>query len=506
MSAVTDTPVLGAPWVQEYPGATTGIVVGPMRPEWASRLGRARAVLWCATAEDLAGLPAGFSSSAIQRVPLDDSGAARIVEVLPRFVRLDARHLPSLYFSPGATAEAQRGGESLVAWLVGELRELHRARVTRQQDAFRWQQHVLANLADYARRPLPESWRGALAGLPAAVCGAGPSLDVSAARLADGQEGCVVFAADSALRTLARHGVRVDFAVSVDVAKTPEKCLPESGEMPARVVLAAVSPPEWRRRVAPERVHFVSSRQITTDWLARDGVVPPALAVAENCGVTALELARWLGCSPIYLFGLDLALSGRQRHTTAADATIYARSGFDAAQEFPEVPGNWEPSVPTHAPGDWRALNARLATFPAGAVFNVNDRGARLENACAVRPGEWVAPAAADKASRLAAFEGAGVAAQAAAWSDFTAELRRCGERLSGKLPELRASLATHGPDAVAVALRPWLADAAIGRALGGYALKLMPHLLPPTEGEVEFWRGLLEELEQLAGALAALR
>lgn len=504
MNAATETATAGAGRTWQYPGATTGIVVGPMRPEWLAQLTQARAILWCAGADDLVRPLTELPTTAVQRIPLDESAAARLAESLPRFLRLDARRLPSVFVALGETEAAQRRLEPLLEWLVAELREQHRARVTRQQDAFRWQQHVLANLDAYAQRPLPEQWRGALAGLPAAVCGAGPSLDVSAARLLAAQEGCVVFAADSALRTLARHGVRADFAVSIDVAKRPEKCLPESGELPGRVILAAVSPPGWRARVDAEKLRFVSSRQITTDWATQRRIPAPAVAVAENCGVTALELARWLGCSPIYLFGLDLALSGRQRHTAAVDATIYARSGFDAEQEFPEVPGNWEPSVPTHALGDWRALNARLATFPAGTVGNVTDRGARLENTCAIRPDEWVMPPAVDKAVRLAALEDAGVSP--ATWSETAAELRRCGERLDAALPELRAVLASGGPAAVAVALRPWLADATIGRALGAYALKLMPHLLPPTEGDATFWSGLLDELGELSRALAALR
>jgi len=315
----------------------------------------------------------------------------------------------------------------------------------------------------------------------------------------------VVFAADSALRTLARHGVRVDFAVSIDVAKLPEKCLPENGEMPGRVVLSAVSPPAWTSRVREQSFGFVASRQLTTDWLAQGGVPAPALAVAENCGVTALELARWLGCSPIYLFGLDLALSGNQRHTGAVDGSIYTHSGFDAAQQFPAVPGNWSDAVPTHAPGDWRALNARLATFAPGTVLNVNDRGARLENAPAVQPNEWIAPLACAKDARLTALAPA-AAADVPALVARLEELQRCGRRISAALPELRALLASLGPESVAAALWPLLADATLGRALGGFALKLMPHLLPPTEGDATFWNGLIAELEQLAQALAALR
>lgn len=500
----------GAALVQEYAGATTCVVFGAVQPEWHERLSGMRAVIWCATEREIvAGIPP-VAPERIQLFRAENGSDAQWAEALLRFARLDARRLPSVFVAP---ADPARDHASLVTLTLGELREQHRARVTRQQDGLAWQRHVLANLPLYARRPLPAAWKDALAGVPAAVCGAGPSLDVSAPRLATGQEGCVVFAADSALRTLARHGVRADFAVSIDVAKVPEKCLPESGELPGRVVLTAVSPPSWSARVGEERVHFVSSRQITTDWLAQRGVPAPALAGAENCGVSALELARWLGCAPIYLLGLDLALSGTQRHTGAVDATIYARSGFDAAQACPEVPGNWTEMVPTHAPGDWRALNARLATFPIGTVINVNDRGARFENAPAVQPADWIAPApsaanANAKAERLAGLGSGGridAAAERAAAAAL-AELRACGQRVRTALPAARSALVKRGPEGAAATLRPLLADAAIGRALGGFALKLMPHLLPPTEGDVDFWRGLIDECEQMTAALEAAR
>lgn len=479
--------------VREFPGATTAILVGAAVR--AEALPGFRAVLQCGCAPE-----EGGGGAAGQDWEIAPSGTG-FAAVLERFLRRDLRHMPALYLSGVGEGEAQVY-QSMLPVIIAALEQQHRARVTRERDAFLWQCHVLANLREFAHRPLPIEWRGKLAGCPAAVCGAGPSLDISAPHLAAAQGACMVFAADSAWRTLDRHGVRADFGISVDVAKVPEKCLPESGARLARVILSPVSPPSWKQRLDPACVHFVSSRQITIDWLGKQGVPGPALPVAENCGVTALELALWLGCGPIYLLGLDLALSDGQRHTHGADAAIYANSGFDPSQRFPTVPGNWSPQVSTHAIGDWRALCARLAKYPENLIQNINDRGAKLTNAIPVRPDAWRKPTAvlnkADLLSPIVSSKGA----SPSAWPLVAEALREAGGRLETVLPTLRAVLERQGPAALVVALRPILAEEGVGRALGSYALRLMPHLLPPVEGDLAFWRGALDEVEQLASLM----
>lgn len=478
-----------------YPGATTFIVVGHWEAG-AVGLSGCRAVLWAGWGGFRGGPPREFPPERVRRVELAGMDAAERMRAFEEFLRLDARRLPTLALGPDVAADPAFA--AVAAEWGDALRDHHRARVTRQQDGFPWQRHVIANLPDYLRRPLPAAWRDAWRGRPAVVCGAGPSLDVSAPQLAARRGGCAVLAADSALRTLARHGVQADIAVSIDVAKEPGKCLPEAAWWPKQVLLSSLSPPAWRE--FPEgRRHFLVNRQITTDWLAAQGVPRPPVAVAESCGATALELARWLGCAPIHLMGLDLALSGGQRHTSGAEAALYRRSGFDAAQEHPTVPGNWEERVPTHALGDWRALDARLAGWRAGLVVNVTDRGARLGNTTVVRPEDWNPPAS------LAASELSAAPVSAPETSVIFARLRAAGETVGAAVPRARAALASAGTTGAVMELRQLLQRDEVARALGGFALKLMPHLLPPVEGGEAHWGGLLDELEELGSALRAL-
>lgn len=476
---------------QAYPGATTCVVIGPLTPAALQQLPPSRAVLWLAPAG--ARPPAVPSGTPWTTAPFADPAA--IVPALERFLRLDARHLPAVLVSD----EDDPLLGAAVATVSGLLEQHHRARITRQRDGFRWQQQVLANLGAYARHPLPAAWAGVLPGRPAVVCGAGPSLDLSAPHLAAAADRVLILAADSALHTLARHGITADIVVSVDVAKEPAKCLP-SGRTPRHTVLSPVSPPAWRSAVPPSSAWFVSGNQITADWLAAQGVARPPLAVAENCGVTALELARWLGCGPIHLLGLDLALApGAQRHTTGADASLYTQSGFDATQAYPEVPGNFAATVPTHVIGDWRALDRRLASWPAGLVVNVTDRGARLGNTTVVHPEKFRWPDSAPKAGWLGALDTPATPADEAIVAAALARLQAAGRQATAVLPHLRAALAAGGPATLVPLLRRVLADETTGRMLGAYALKLMPHLLPPVATDDAFWTTQLDELGDLA-------
>jgi hypothetical protein len=233
--------------------------------------------------------------------------------------------------------------------------------------------------------------------------------------------------------------------------------------------------------------------------------------VAESCGSTAIELARYLGCDPIYLFGMDLAVdpaNQARRHQAEADPSLYTKSHYDPTAQLPRVPGNYSETVPCFALGDWRELDARLSARTEGTVFNVNDRGARLRGTTLVHP-EQLAPidTAIDKHARLSAlpsantspFPGASVASGANVSSPALKNLRAIGVRCTNALPALRRAFAQGGGRALAEAFRPLLLDPQIGRPFGAFSLKLIPHLIPPIEEQKTPWETLLREFEELA-------
>lgn len=472
-----------------YPGATTCIVIGNLAGLDPARLRAFRHLLWWR--EDESAMAPPLES------PVEILDSATPDVAVERFLRRDPRHLPSLFVTDGAAGE--RAGPVLEA-VHRVLESAHRTRLTRQKDGFTWQKHILQNAPAYLRQRLPESWTGALRGLPAFVCGAGPSLDVSISKLAGAADRAVIFSSDSALRALARHGVTADFAVSIDAAKIPEKCLPAT-HPPARLVVASISPPGWQTALPSTPPVFISGRQITDDWFAALGAPRTALAAAESCGSTALELAHHLGCDPIYLFGLDLAVDSTdqaRRHQRDADPALYVQSLYDPAVSLPRVPGNYAPAVPCFALGDWRELDARLAGRVGSKIFNVTDRGARLRGTTLIHPDDFSVQAPVQpKTALLSLLDG-----PSAEPPGVAARIRTAGEQCRTALPMLHDALARGGPPALASAFVPLMVGPDTGRLLGAFGLKLMPHLVPPIGGDATFWKTLLAEYAELCGLL----
>lgn len=485
--------------IQEYPGATTCIAIGSL-PDSPEMWNRYRAVLWFADAS--CQTPASSRTEWI-RIPAFDPGNSLVTTSINAFLQRDHRHLPTLVIGSCTTRGTTRSEAHvpLIAYVTAEMEQTHRARITRQQDGFTWQKHILTNLFDYIEHRLPVSWKGALTGLPAVVCGAGPSFAVSAPKLAPHASNAVIFAADSSLRALAKLNIVADFAVSVDVAKIPSKCLPDTCQ-PRKVVLSAVSPPQWQEVIGSYDRLYLASNLLTLDWLASIGIDRTAVGVKENCGATAIELARFLGCAPIFLFGMDLALDsagGGHRHHGDVEKSVYATSGFNAAQPHPMVPGNISELVATHVIGDWRELDNRLASWPPGLVYNVNDRGARLRGTALVSPNSFDLPPVNEslKMDLLDSLANADSVSISVIQS-VAAELRHATSKALANLPAMESDANAGRFKNVITALQQLFSEPAFGRAFGAESLRVMPHLLPPHQPDPALWMTFVQEIAEL--------
>jgi hypothetical protein len=494
---------------QVCPGTRTCIVVGATDGVGDLDLSACHAVLWFARAGARWSARLGVDPAQVAVDPVDRPDSARTNRAIDALIRRDGLHLPSVFFTGETVGSAAPLYLPVIEALLAQCEKHRRSRETRKRDGFLWQSHLLTNLPAYVRRRVPRAWAGALDGVPAFICGAGPSLDASMGALAPVARHGIVFAADSALRALDRAGLGVDFAVSMDVRKTPEKCLTPQGPRPGRVVVVGFSPPAWREAVAEERVWFLSERQKTEDWLATLGIAKTALAVGVNCGGTALELALHLGCRPIFLFGMDHAVDGRnptRLHQQHLDATLHAQLGFQPGRNYPKVPGNYQEEIATPFLREWRTLDERCAGLPAGRVVNVTDRGARLRNTTLVHPdGFALAGAVADPFARLARLAPADSIAEAD-WRRLVKEIGPAADVGARLIGAARSALAAGDTARSVNGLRAAFRNRPFSALMGNYCLKVLPHLLQPNVADSRLWEQLVTECEELLAVARTIR
>lgn len=468
-------------------------------------LGRYRSILWF-TRRAPRTLPPGVEAGRLQHECVDDFDETRTGHALDRLIQRDARHLPSVFVAEEAAGEAAPSFHPVIESVFAHLESHQRARTTRQRDGLLWQRHVLANLPAYARHRLPATWSGALTGVPALVCGAGPSLQTSLPALAGAAGRGVILAADSALRALASAGVAPDFTVTVDPTKVPVKCLPPGAVPRGRVIAASVSPPDWQEAVPAGQLYFISGKQLTEDAIEAAGAPRTTIAVEENCGITAVALAVHLGCSPIYLFGLDHAVDSVEPgrlHQRDTEPSAEASLGFKAGRNYPRVPGNYQPEVATPFFREWRRLDAICASRPPGEMVNVTDRGAHFSNTTLVRSSDFSPPPLADKSGWLERIPAAG-SIEPLAWETIVAQLCRLSDLGGPPIAAARRVLLQGQPSHAAKILATVFGRREFSLLFGNYSLRILPHLVTPQETPPELWNQLLDECAELV-ALARL-
>lgn len=164
--------------------------------------------------------------------------------------------------------------------------------------------------------------RGKFAGVPAVICGAGPSLDQHIEKLK--KTDALILAGGSALSALKRHGITPHFGGCVD----PDPPL-------ARFEGMDKMPFFYQSRASADVLEKVRGQLI---WMPDNGGYPieKQWVVAEesfdggwNVATFLMAIAHHMGCDPIILIGVDLA---------AQDGKVYAEG---VAVPDDKVKGDW---------------------------------------------------------------------------------------------------------------------------------------------------------------------
>lgn len=195
----------------------------------------------------------------------------------------------------------------------------------------RWVRNLAANLPYVSGAPGVSSLMGRFSGCPAIVLAAGPSLDELLPRLARLRERFVLVCVDTALRSALRAGVEPDFVVVVDPqfwnARHLDRCPSPRSVL---VTEASVWPSVFRN---PFRAVFACSSIYPLGRYieARSGPPRGQLGAGGSVATTAWDFARALGCSPVFMAGLDLSFPDGKTH---ARASLFEQRSLNAGSRL----------------------------------------------------------------------------------------------------------------------------------------------------------------------------
>jgi len=216
---------------------------------------------------------------------------------------------------------------------------------------------ALANLPHLGALPLATTLARPLAGTPAFIVSAGPSLDRNAHLLARAAERGALFAVNTSAPVLAAREVEIDVLVAVETVDVSEALA--AGARAARsVALEIAAAPSLFDVPARRRLAFVSAVPAFAELSRLLGAEP--LFYGGSVATAAFALAVAWGADPIVLVGQDLAYTDGRVYATGTPydgmtarasgswisfagrpekEAIYARSGIPAQPRVrPRVP------------------------------------------------------------------------------------------------------------------------------------------------------------------------
>lgn len=188
-----------------------------------------------------------------------------------------------------------------------------------------FQGYGIGFLSNYYRNLfyLPQAYLGieftsAFVGVPAIVCGAGPSLDKNIQLLKTLQDKALIFAGGTALNAINAEGIQPHFGVGID----PNR------EQFTRIIMntAFEVPFFYRNRIFHTALSLVHSDRLffsgssgydISDYFDKALGIPNA-DFEEGCNVIhfSASIAALLGCNPIIFVGVDLAYTDKKSYAS----------------------------------------------------------------------------------------------------------------------------------------------------------------------------------------------
>ena len=198
-----------------------------------------------------------------------------------------------------------------------------------------WVRNLARNLGVAASSPGVERLDGLFAGIPALVLAAGPSLDLVLPHIREISRRALVVCVDTALRSVLRFGVEPDFLVVVDPQYWNWRHVAGLSS-PGSVLVSepAAWPAVFR---APRRAAFLGGSVFPLGRRIEAFVGSKGqLGAGGSVATSAWDLCRTMGCSPVWMAGLDLGFPGGQTH---AKASLFEQRALAAGSRLAPAAG-----------------------------------------------------------------------------------------------------------------------------------------------------------------------
>ena len=178
----------------------------------------------------------------------------------------------------------------------------------------RWLKNFIKNISVTSSLSSISIFKNAFLGLPSIVFAAGPSLDVHIKELKSLQNQFVIIAVDTSLKALLEGGITPDFVLLMDsqylnylhiagVNAISSVLITESSVYPA------VFYSNFKAKCLVS-TFFPLGKYIESDE-------NESLSAGGSVATTAWDFARFIGCNPIIMAGLDLAFTQNKTHSSA---------------------------------------------------------------------------------------------------------------------------------------------------------------------------------------------
>jgi hypothetical protein len=380
-------------WILEnkHPGATSCFILGEIENiRLLEPFKSYNYVIWFVSEKQLPKKFSGYKN--IYPMTLESVDSSKLDEIVTTLINENISLIPDIFCSQKILDNHTQSYDLILQTIQIKSEEKLRVGKMRKLEGFSSQKNILNNLPFFIHNQLGDQAENLLLAKPVAVVGAGPSLDCSINILEKYHRDFYIFCVDSAFSKLRNRNIQPDAVFTVDAEKPMDACVNEN-ETIHSLFLSLKSPHEWVTKKETKK-YFLSAQILTEDWLAENGCAKTIPRIIGNCGITAVNLALFLGCSPIMLFGLDHSADEKtgQGHASEVNLKI-SRATYNPNKCKHTVPGNYQPRVKTFLLNEWKKLNELISGTPdSQEIWNITDRGAKYDKAKLIHPEKFIFP------------------------------------------------------------------------------------------------------------------